>query len=253
MHSIASSVASSAPSASVNGSSRVSRSARTTSTSHHGRQSSASTRSLPRPPVPTDGEFHFPRPESDAELDRMFVKFLHTRGLDRRSVQSRVGTSPSKPMTGETRTDVPGIHELMSWSADKKWQLVHTQAFNEWTEKGRTMGERDRGSSMAPTNGPGSPNPSIGPSTSNSTLHSTGSTTPSSLLSGFRGRDTDTATIVSLDSSVGGSSGKGKGRADAPEDYLAQFMNNTITAKVVASLNVGLRTYPLSCVRSDEG
>ena len=179
----------------------------------------------------------------------MFVKFLHTRGLDRRSVQSRVGMSPSKPMNGEARAaDVPGVHELMSWSADKKWQLVQTQAFNEWTERRRALGERDRGHSTAPSGGPGSPQQSLAASTSNSTMHSIGSTTPSSLLSGFRGRDTDTATIVSLDSSVGGASGKGKARADAPEDYLGQFMNNTITAKAVASLNVGLRTYPLSCV-----
>ena len=48
-----------------------------------------------------------------------------------------------------------------------------------------------------------------------------------------------------------GTSAAAKGKArlqDAPEDYLGAFMNGSVTAKKVASLNVGLRTYELSCV-----
>jgi hypothetical protein len=37
-------------------------------------------------------------------------------------------------------------------------------------------------------------------------------------------------------------------RKDTPQQYLSSFMDGSVTAKKVASLNVGLRTYEISCV-----
>jgi cytokinesis protein len=50
------------------------------------------------------------------------------------------------------------------------------------------------------------------------------------------------------DHKTGDDATKGRGRKDRPQDYLKYFLENSVTVKRVASLNVGLRTYEIPYV-----
>jgi hypothetical protein len=54
--------------------------------------------------------------------------------------------------------------------------------------------------------------------------------------------------IVAEHNKSGDDTYKGRGKKEKPEYYLSKFLDGTITVKLVASLNVGLRTYEIPYV-----
>ena len=141
------------------------------------------------------------------EIERRFVELINARGLDR--------TTFANGQTKDSETSKTVLQDMQKWPLEKKWQLVHTHAVNE-SQAARTQ----KGSSLAAT-------PLVG-----SITNSNGS---------------DRASIFSI-SSAGSKTPKGRSgtKKDRPEDYLQMFVDNSITAKKIASLNVGLRTYEIS-------
>lgn len=217
----ASSALSSAPSTSSIGSHRDPTSSLSARTSRSSHASSYYTTA----PAPTD-DFHYPRPADDEEIERLFVDFIAKRGLDKLPASSKSGNGAQRNV----------VEEMLAWPPDKKWQLVHTQAANEWAaSRKRSMGS-NRSSSRPATSSVGPPQAAIPPMP-----------VPSSAVSSIPGRaDEASGRPPPLDGKMGAANVK----RDRPEDYLAMFMDGSISAKNVASLNVGLRTYEVSCVQS---
>lgn len=156
------------------------------------------------PPTPVPSEFSFPKPSRPDQIEVMFSELL-----------DRIGVQGSKRF------------DMLSWSTDKKWQLVQAEKLNEAKSKEKeNAGHGFSGGHLRERIRSGLP----------------------SGASAVGARDSAPLSNVST-AATGAEKARIAARKDSPEYYLGAFFDKTIDPKKVAHLNVSLRTYEISYVK----